>query len=125
MEQPERTTIARQTEQIQQATARDARRRALVAGCVGNLVDWYDFALYGAFATVLAAAFFPEADPVSGLLADRRGGYGGWQWATVALGLAAGIATAARLAWLRPGRVSGPVTAGRCGPGGAGATPRP
>jgi hypothetical protein len=26
-------------------------RRALVAGCVGNLVEWYDFALYGALAT--------------------------------------------------------------------------
>ena len=29
--------------------------------------------------------------------ADRRGGYGGWQWATIGLGLAAGIATAALL----------------------------
>jgi MFS transporter, MHS family, proline/betaine transporter len=163
-------------------------RRALVAGCVGNLVEWYDFALYGALATVLAATFFPEADPVSGLLAafavfgvaflarpagalvfahygdrlgrrralaasillmavvtagvgllpghdsvgwlapallvvlragqgvavggeyggsaalvveyapaDRRGWYGGWQWATIGLGLAAGIAMASLL----------------------------
>jgi hypothetical protein len=68
MEQPERTHIARETDRIHQATAADARRRALVAGCVGNLVEWYDFALYGAFATVLAAAFLPEADPVSALL---------------------------------------------------------
>jgi MFS transporter, MHS family, proline/betaine transporter len=188
MEQPERTDIARETDRIHQATASQARRRALVAGCVGNLVEWYDFALYGAFATVLAAVFFPEADPVSGLLAafavfgvaflarpagallfahhgdrlgrrralaasillmavvtagigllpgygsigwlaaallvllragqgvavggeyggsaafvveyapaDRRGGYGGWQWATVGLGLAVGIATATAL----------------------------
>jgi MFS family permease len=28
---------------------------------------------------------------------SRRGWYGGWQWATIALGLAAGIATAAAL----------------------------
>jgi MHS family proline/betaine transporter-like MFS transporter len=186
MEQPE--TITREIEQIQQAAARDARRRALVAGCVGNLVEWYDFAIYGAFATVLAAVFFPGADPVGGLFgvlavfgvaflarpagallfahygdrlgrrralaasillmavvtagigllpgygsigwlapallvllragqgaavggeyggsaalvveyapATRRGWYGGWQWATIALGLAAGIATAAAL----------------------------
>jgi MHS family proline/betaine transporter-like MFS transporter len=170
---------------IDQAAARDARR-ALAAGCAGNLVEWYDFALYGAFATVLAAVMFPGADPASALVATlavfgvalvarpagallfahygdrlgrrralaasillmavvtaaigllpgygsigwlapallvllragqgvaaggeyggsaafvvehapagRRGGYGGWQWATVALGLAAGIATAA------------------------------
>jgi MFS transporter, MHS family, proline/betaine transporter len=188
MEQSERTTLARETERIHQATAEDARRRALAAGCVGNLVEWYDFALYGAFATVLAATFFPDADPVGGLLAtfavfgvafvarpagalvfahygdrlgrrrvlaatillmaaatagigllpgydaagwlapvllvllragqgvaiggeyggsaafvveyapaDRRGWYGGWQWATVGLGLAAGIATATLL----------------------------
>ena len=188
MDQPERTTVARETDRIHQATAAEARRRALVAGCIGNLVEWYDFALYGAFATVLVAVFFPEADPVSGLLAafavfgvafvarpagalffahhgdrlgrrralaasillmavataaigllpgygsigwlapallvllragqgaavggeyggsaafvveyappDRRGWYGGWQWATIALGLAAGIATAAAL----------------------------
>jgi MHS family proline/betaine transporter-like MFS transporter len=186
MVQPERTSLASETDRIHRATASDARRRALVAGCVGNLVEWYDFALYGAFATVLAAVFFPASDPVSGLPAtfavfgvafvarpagallfahygdrlgrrralaasillmavvtaaigllpgygsigwlapallvllragqgvavggeyggsaafvieyapvDRRGGYGGWQWATVALGLAAGIATAA------------------------------
>jgi MFS transporter, MHS family, proline/betaine transporter len=188
MEQPERTTIARETHRIHQATALDVRRRALAAGCVGNLVEWYDFALYGAFAIILAAAFFPEADPASGQLAafavfgvaflarpagallfahygdrlgrrgalaasillmavvtaaigllpghgsigwlapallvllragqgmavggefggsaafvveyapaDRRGWYGGWQWATIELGLAAGIATAAAL----------------------------
>jgi MHS family proline/betaine transporter-like MFS transporter len=188
MEQPERTSVAREADRIHQATASDARRRALVAGCIGNLVEWYDFAIYGAFATILATAFFPEADPVSGLLAafavfgvaflarpagallfahhgdrrgrrralsasillmavvtagigllpgygsigwlapallvllragqgvavggeyggsaafvieyapaDRRGWYGGWQWAIVALGLAAGIATAALL----------------------------
>jgi MHS family proline/betaine transporter-like MFS transporter len=188
MEKPERTTVARETDRIDQAPAADERRRALAAGCVGNLVEWYDFALYGAFATVLAAAFFPAADPVSGLLAafaifgvaflarpagallfahhgdrlgrrgalvasillmaaattgigllptynaagwlapvllvllragqgaavggeyggsaalvveyapaDRRGWYGGWQWATIGLGLAAGVAMAALL----------------------------
>ena len=172
----------------------ELRRRALAAGCVGNLVEWYDFALYGAFATVIAATFFPGADPAGGLLAafavfgvaflarpagallfahygdrlgrrralaasillmalvtaaigvlpghasigwlaaallvllragqgvavggeyggsaafvveyapaDRRGWYGGWQWATVALGFAAGIATAALLSAALPG----------------------
>jgi hypothetical protein len=54
MEQPERTDIARETDRIHQVTASDARRRALVAGCIGNLVEWYDFAIYGAFATFVA-----------------------------------------------------------------------
>lgn len=46
----------------------DQRRRALVAGCVGNLVEWYDFALFGAFATVIATTFFPYADDAGGLI---------------------------------------------------------
>ncbi|MFG2291869.1 MFS transporter [Streptomyces sp. NPDC048603] len=36
-------------------------RRALVAASVGNFVEWYEFGVYGAFATVIAARFFtPE-----------------------------------------------------------------
>jgi MHS family proline/betaine transporter-like MFS transporter len=35
------------------------RRRALVGACLGNAVEWYDFAIYGALSTVLARAFFP------------------------------------------------------------------
>jgi MFS transporter, MHS family, proline/betaine transporter len=168
-------------------------RRALVAACVGNAVEWYDFALYGAFATILAATFLPGGDREAGLLATfavfatafvvrpvgallfggrgdrrgrrqvlalmivlmslatagvgmlpgyasigllapvllillrlgqglsaggeasaasafvveyapsgRRGWYGGWVWATVAVGLAAATGAAALLAWRLP-----------------------
>jgi len=34
-------------------------RRALVAACVGNTVEWYDFALFGGSATVMAAVLTP------------------------------------------------------------------
>ncbi|MEU1799900.1 MFS transporter [Streptomyces sp. NPDC019937] len=38
-----------------------ATRRALVAGSAGNLIEWYEFGVYGFFATVIAANFFtPE-----------------------------------------------------------------
>ena len=168
-------------------------RRALIATCIGNFVEWYDFAIYGAFATVIARTYFPSADQTAGLLgtfaifagaflfrplgailfgrrgdrsgrrgvlatviilmslatagigllpgtasigllapvllvvlrcaqglsvggeapsasafaiehapAARRGTYGAWLWATVALGLAAGIGTSALLAGLLP-----------------------
>ncbi|MCX4458461.1 MFS transporter [Streptomyces sp. NBC_01728] len=37
------------------------RRGALLAGSVGNLIEWYEFGVYGYFATVIAARFFtPE-----------------------------------------------------------------
>ena len=38
---------------------RSTSRRALVAGGVGNVDEWYDFAVYGAFATVIATTYFP------------------------------------------------------------------
>jgi MHS family proline/betaine transporter-like MFS transporter len=185
--------MAQEAERIQAATGAGTRRRGLVAGCIGNFVEWYDFALYGAFAPVLAATFFATRDPLAGLIgtylvfvvaflarpvgalvfghigdrmgrrralaagivlmaavtagtgmlptyavvgwpapvllallragqgiavggeyggsavfvveyaaADRRGWYGGWQWATIALGFAAGIAVALLLSAVLP-----------------------
>src|SRR6059058_913259 len=45
---------------------RDAGRRvrAIFIGSVGNLVEWYDFYAYAAFALYFAPAFFPNSDPV-------------------------------------------------------------
>jgi MFS transporter, MHS family, alpha-ketoglutarate permease len=47
-------------------TAADVKRRlkAIFIGSVGNLVEWYDFYAYAAFALYFAGAFFPSADPV-------------------------------------------------------------
>lgn len=44
----------------------DAKRRikAIFMGSVGNLVEWYDFYAYTAFALYFAPAFFPSTDPV-------------------------------------------------------------
>jgi MFS transporter, MHS family, proline/betaine transporter len=33
-------------------------RRALLAGSVGNFIEWYEFGVYGYFATIIAANFF-------------------------------------------------------------------
>lgn len=46
-----------------------ARRRVIVAGLVGNAMEWYDFAVYGYFATVIGRQFFPAADPAVSLIA--------------------------------------------------------
>jgi MHS family alpha-ketoglutarate permease-like MFS transporter len=44
----------------------DVRRRvtAIFIGSVGNLVEWYDFYTYAAFALYFASSFFPGNDPV-------------------------------------------------------------
>src|SRR5215472_16977024 len=44
----------------------DVRRRlkAIFIGSIGNLVEWYDFYAYTAFALYFADSFFPGNDPV-------------------------------------------------------------
>lgn len=44
-------------------------RRAIVAASIGNILEWYDFAVYGYTATILATVFFPQSDPTTALLA--------------------------------------------------------
>src|SRR5438128_3650041 len=40
------------------------RLKAIFIGSVGNLVEWYDFYVYTAFALYFAASFFPGNNPV-------------------------------------------------------------
>ena len=49
-----------------QLTFTDVRRRlkAIFIGSIGNLVEWYDFYAYTAFALYFAQSFFPGNDPV-------------------------------------------------------------
>jgi len=47
----------------------DHRRKNVIAGCIGNVLEWYDFALYGFFAPVIAKLFFPSDNQMTGLLA--------------------------------------------------------
>jgi MHS family proline/betaine transporter-like MFS transporter len=44
------------------------RPLALLAAIAGNLMEWYDFGLYGVLAATLGRLFFPEADGFIGLL---------------------------------------------------------
>ncbi|MEM7022205.1 MAG: MFS transporter [Pseudomonadota bacterium] len=46
-----------------------SQRRTILAGLVGNVMEWYDFAVYGYFATVIGNQFFPLDDPTASLLA--------------------------------------------------------
>jgi len=45
------------------------RRWRILAGMAGNVMEWYDFSVYGYFAATLGRRFFPSADPVASLLA--------------------------------------------------------
>ncbi|WP_458098024.1 MFS transporter [Roseomonas sp. WA12] len=43
-------------------------KRALVAACIGNFIEYFDFVIYGYFASVIARLFFPADDPAASLL---------------------------------------------------------
>jgi MFS transporter, MHS family, proline/betaine transporter len=49
--------------------SRGVPRHAVVAGIAGNVMEWYDFSVYGYFATTIGRHFFPAQDTVSSLLA--------------------------------------------------------
>lgn len=43
--------------------AKSGTRRATAAGMIGNVLEWYDFAIYGFFAASIGAHYFPDDDP--------------------------------------------------------------
>jgi MHS family proline/betaine transporter-like MFS transporter len=43
-------------------------RRSIVGGTVGNILEWYDFAVFGYFAPIIATQFFPTRDRIVSLL---------------------------------------------------------
>jgi MFS transporter, MHS family, alpha-ketoglutarate permease len=42
--------------------------RSIVGGCVGNLIEWYDFLVYSIFSIYFASSFFPQGDQTAQLL---------------------------------------------------------
>lgn len=42
--------------------------RMILSGSIGNVMEWYDFAVYGYFAKVLAPLFFPSEDKAVALI---------------------------------------------------------
>lgn len=44
-------------------------RKAIIAGGIGNAVEWVDWAVYTTFSLIFAHHFFPKGDPIAALLA--------------------------------------------------------
>ena len=42
-----------------------SRSRIIAAGVIGNVLEWYDFSIYGFMAVQIGGAFFPDGDPLS------------------------------------------------------------
>ena len=54
------------------ATSVGANRRVktLIGGSIGHFIEWYDWAIYGLMAGVIAAQMFPAADPTVSLISS-------------------------------------------------------
>ena len=52
-----------------EAHAQWSRGHTITAGIAGNVLEWYDFAVYGFFAPIIARQFFPSEDPTLSLIA--------------------------------------------------------
>lgn len=46
-----------------------ATHKCIIPGIIGNILEWYDFSLYGYLAPIFAKLFFPATDYISSLLA--------------------------------------------------------
>lgn len=44
--------------------------KTIIAGAVGNALEWYDFAIYGYFASQIGKVFFPDENSINQLLAS-------------------------------------------------------
>ncbi len=44
-------------------TTTDTRRKVILAGLIGNIMEWFDFAIYGYFASIIGTLFFPSNNP--------------------------------------------------------------
>src|SRR6516162_5567482 len=58
------TTVAGPAGELLDLADMRRRIRAIFIGSIGNLVEWYDFYAYAAFALYFAGAFFPNSNPV-------------------------------------------------------------
>jgi len=54
---------------MSEVAGNSSRRRVVAAGIAGNVMEWYDFSIYGFFARTIGNLYFPTEDPRTSLLA--------------------------------------------------------
>ncbi len=70
MEIPTSTQLDASLEVAQSQSNLATSKQLLISCMIGNAIEWYDFVIYGYFAVVFGALFFPNADPFIQLLAS-------------------------------------------------------
>jgi MHS family proline/betaine transporter-like MFS transporter len=60
--------MAIETAIVSTSTARSGLRGVIIAATIGNVLEWFDFLVYGFFAVTIAEVFFPASNPTVSLL---------------------------------------------------------
>ena len=55
------------THELRELSSADRRKRMVAVG-IGNFMEWFDFAIYGYFAAIIGAQFFPSGDATAEML---------------------------------------------------------
>jgi MHS family proline/betaine transporter-like MFS transporter len=63
------TSAARERAEAEGRITGFSQRRLIAAGLIGNVLEWYDFSIYGYFASSIGRHFFPSHDPSISLIA--------------------------------------------------------
>jgi MHS family alpha-ketoglutarate permease-like MFS transporter len=53
---------------LEYATTARVKFRSIAGGCIGNLIEWYDFLVYSIFSVYFASSFFPHSNQTAQLL---------------------------------------------------------
>ncbi|MBP1764315.1 MAG: proP [Firmicutes bacterium] len=53
---------------IEQTKPKQSMARAVLAGSIGNALEWFDYGLYGYFAAIISSLFFPSKDSLTSLM---------------------------------------------------------
>lgn len=64
------TATEKRTEAHLSTLSKRERTRRTVAVGIGNFMEWFDFAIYGYFAAIIGAQFFPSGDPTAEMLSS-------------------------------------------------------
>ena len=85
------------------ATPPQSALRTALTGLIGNVLEWFDFAVYGYFASDIGRQFFPQSSPTAQqLLAFAVFALGFWMLQTMFGNLAQAYRFDIRIAYMLP-----------------------
>ncbi len=67
--QEQSATVSRSDTELLDLPRADRQKRLAAVG-IGNFMEWFDFAIYGYFAAIIGAQFFPSGDPTAEMLSS-------------------------------------------------------